>query len=61
MLFLVVVHSGLDRVFGQDGAMDFDGWQRQFWLFFSDCAWSSVLPLIHSVTKELEAMAEPQP
>ena len=24
-------------------------------------AWSSVLPLTHSVTRELEAMAEPQP
>ena len=31
------------------------------WLFFSAAAWSSVLPLTHSVTSELEAMAEPQP
>ncbi len=30
-------------------------------LFFSSAASSSVLPLTHSVTSELEAIAEPQP
>jgi hypothetical protein len=30
------------------------------WLFLIDAASSSVLPLTHSVTSELEAMAEPQ-
>ncbi len=31
------------------------------WVFLMDSAWSSVLPLSHSVARELEAMAEPQP
>ena len=31
------------------------------WLFLMDSASSSVLPLTHSVTSELDAIAEPQP
>ena len=31
------------------------------WLFFSEAASSSVLTLTHSVTSELDAMAEPHP
>jgi hypothetical protein len=30
-------------------------------VFLISSAWSRVLPLIHSVTKELLAIAEPQP
>jgi hypothetical protein len=30
-------------------------------VFLMASAWSSVLPLTHSVTSELDAMAEPQP
>jgi hypothetical protein len=48
MFFLVVLDRGLDRVLGQDRAMDLDRRQRQL---LGDL----------SVTSELDAMAEPQP
>ena len=35
MFLFVVIHSGLDGVFGQDGAMDLDGWQRQLFRDFA--------------------------
>ena len=64
VLGLVVLHGGLDGVLGQDRAVDLTGGSASssaICVFLIVRAWSSVLPLTHSVTSELEAMAEPQP
>jgi hypothetical protein len=64
VFLFVIFHSCLDGVFGQDGAMDFDRGQRQLlgdFAVLEEAASSKVLPLTHSVTKDEEAMAEPQP
>ena len=49
-----------------DGVLEVDDQHRHahaaaIAVFLISSAWSSVLPLTHSVTSELEAMAEPQP
>ena len=64
LLLLVVANGGLDGVFGENGAVDLhrrQGRSSAMVVFLMVSASSRVLPFIHSVARELEAIAEPQP
>ena len=64
VLFLPVVDGGSNGVFRQDRAVNFDRRQRHsstISVFLMAKASSTVRPFIHSVAKEEEAIAEPQP
>lgn len=64
-LFQFVISQGsLDCIFGQHGAVQFHGGRQSslaMSVFLMVKASSTVLPFTHSVAKELEAIADPQP